>query len=308
MKRRSFLTWLAAPALLALLPRARAAGPLLFHEHGHGLAFSPDGKTLLAPSREGLAVYEDGSWWQAPGPEQGFSGFSVAQRAIYSSGHSLQGAAPGTPAGLLRSTDGGRSWQPLALAGEADFQLLAAGYHSDAIYVINARPNSAMPSAGIYVSFDEGRHWGSRAARGLSGEIHGLAAHPMDARIVALGTGSGLYLSRDAGESFALLGRSEPVTAVTFDHEGERLIYARALANDLGERKLAGRGQRPVRLPPLAYDYVTSLAHSPTDARTVAFATRKLDVYLTRDGGETWRRIASAGEAQHETDENHVRR
>lgn len=293
MNRRAFLRLAAGPALAAMLP-AHAAGPLLFHEHGHGLAFSPDGKVLLAPSEKGLAAYEDGAWWDAPGPAQGFSGFSVAAHAIYASGraHAPQAA----PAGLMRSVDGGRTWQTVALGGQADFRLIAAGYRSGAIYVLNASPNAVMAVAGLFVTRDEGKSWQSAAARGLDSEIHGLAAHPSNADIVAVGTGAGLYLSRDAGKSFLRLDHSEPVTALTFDHEGGRLLYARALSADLIERALDRPDRRTVRLPALRHDYPTCLAHSPVDARTLAVATRRRDVYLSRDGGRSWSRIASAGE------------
>ena len=294
ISRRSFLFLAGAHAVLAVLPAGQAAAPMLFHQHGHGLAFSPDGKVLLAPSEKGLAAYEDGAWWEAAGPAHGFSGFSVAKRAIYSSGLALSATA--APAGLLRSTDGGKTWQALALAGEANFQLLAAGYRSGAIYVFNPQPNRAMPSAGLYATTDEGKTWRHAAARGLSGEIHALAAHPSNAAIVAVGTGAGLYASRDGAESFSPVDGSEPVTALTFDHEGERMIYSRALSNDLMEQKLLGKGRHRMRLPRLVHDYVTCLAHSPVDDHTLAFATRKRDVYLSRDGGRNWRRLASNGE------------
>ena len=295
MDRRTFLRLAPAPILIARYGLARATRPLLFHEHGHGLAFSPDGKVLLAPSEKGLAAYEDGAWWEAPGPAQGFSGFSAAAHAIYASGRAhMPGAAP---AGLMRSTDGGRTWQAVALGGQADFRLIAAGYHSGAVYVLNIIPNAVMAAAGLFLTLDQGKSWHGTTARGLDGEIHALAAHPKNAQIVAVGTGAGLYLSRDAGESFARLDRSEAVTALTFDHEGGRLLYARALSNDVIDRSVEGSARRSLRLPRLARDYVTCLAHSPVDERTMAFATRRRDVYLTRDGGRSWSRIASEGEA-----------
>ena len=301
-ERRTFLLLAGAHAALAALRPAHAATPLLFHQHGHGLAFSPDGKLLLAPSEKGLAAYEGGAWWEAPGPAHGFSGFSVAERAIYSSGQPLAGAA--APAGLLRSTDGGRIWQALALAGDADLQLLAAGYRSGAIYVFNAQPNRVMPSAGLYLTMDEGKTWRQAAARGLAGEIHALAAHPSNAAVVAVGTGAGLYVSRDSAQSFSPADAGEPVTAVTFDHEGERILYSRALSNDLMEQALQGGSRHRIRLPRLVHDYVTCLAHSPIDEHTLAFATRKRDVYLSRDGGRNWRQLANHGEA-HAVDHTH---
>lgn len=291
----------AVAAVLLVAASTLAAQPELFHDHGHGLSFSSDGKTLLAPSHEGLAVYEDGDWWETSGPISGFSGFSVAESAIYSSGHSRPGVAAANSAGLIRSSDGGNTWHPLALAGEADFKLLAVGYRSNAIYVVNAWPNSAMPVPGLYVTRDEGRTWRHATARNLKGEIHGLAAHPHEAGTVAVATARGLYLSRDAGEDFLLLDRSEPTTAVTFDFDGKRVRYAWALSNKVVESALDGRQRKVLRLPQLKGDYVTCLAQNPKDGRVLAFATRRRDVYLTSDGGVSWLRIAEEGDAKGST-------
>ena len=54
--------------------------------HVHGLAFTPDGKTLVVPAHIGLALYRDARWTKAPGPAHDFMGFSMANKAIYSSG------------------------------------------------------------------------------------------------------------------------------------------------------------------------------------------------------------------------------
>lgn len=289
---------LACLALIALQPIAFAQP--LFHEHGHGLSFNSDGSGLFAPSHQGLAVYHDGRWEQAAGAAHGFSGFSAADGAIYSSGHSQPEPLPSRPAGLLRSADGGRTWTAIALAGEADFHLLAAGRASGAIYVLNGRPNSAMPRSGLYFTTDEGRSWRQVAARGLEGEVHGLAAHPRDPRTVAAGTGRGLYLSRDAGERFERRDGRGPVTAIAFAPEGERLRYATALSNALMEAGLRGKPRRLARLPAMRLDYATSLAQHPADDRILAIASRRRDAYLTRDGGRTWQRIAEAGEPRSE--------
>ena len=284
-------------ALLAVLVLSVRAEPLLFHDHGHGLSFSSDGKALLAPSHAGLAAYQDGVWEEPSSSIEGFSGFTVTERAIYSSGHARAGAPSRPAVGLVQSADGGRTWKSLALAGEADFQLLAAGYRSNAIYALNTRPNSAMPAPGLHVTHDEGKTWRHLVARGLVGEIHGLAAHPRQAGTVAVATGRGLYLSRDTGESFLRLDGREPATAVAFDLDGKRVRYARALSNEVVEMALEGRARRALRLPPLKLDYVTCLAQNPKDERVFAVATRRRDVYLTNDGGATWRKIAPDGDA-----------
>jgi photosystem II stability/assembly factor-like uncharacterized protein len=283
-----------------VLPPAPQAAPPLFHGHGHGLSFSVDGKALLAPSEAGVAIYQDKAWSEPADVKGSFSGFAVTGRGLYASGASAPGRQP---RGLVRSTDGGRSWQALALAGEADFPLLAAGYRSSALYVLNAGKNPAMPAPGIYATQDEGKSWRHAAARNLKGQIHGLAAHPGNGSIIAAATERGLYLSNDGGESFRRLDGRQPATAVAFNADGTRVRYALALAGELMESALDGRQRRAVRLPRLERDYVTCLAQSPQDAKVMAFATRRRDVYLSADSGASWRRIAAAQDAQKSEDE-----
>lgn len=295
--------------LFAAGAAAGQAAPLLFHDHGHGLAFSSDGKVLLAPSHGGLSVYRDGTWSEVSGSIRGFSGFSVAEHAVYSSGHSRPGTPVNEAEGLLRSRDGGESWTALApaLAGKADFRLLSAGYRSNALYVLSAQNNPVMPERGLYVTLDEGRTWRRAAVRGLEDEVHGIAAHPVRPEVVAIATGRGLYLSRDGGDSFARLDRRGPVTAVAFDFDGRRLRYARALTNEIVEVALDGKARKSMRLPPLRLDYVTCLTQNPANERVIAVATRRRAVYLSSDGGASWRRIAEGEDGGVDDESNPTR-
>lgn len=285
--------------LLLLLPLAAAAAshrldPLLLHVHG--LSFSSDGRALIVPSHNGLAVYRDGNWFEESGFTRDFTGFSVTERAMYASGHPSTDARRAAYFGLLKSTDDGKTWQPLALAGEADFHLLAAGFRSGAIYAVTQTSNSLMPSPGLYVTRDEGRAWRRAAASGLSGELHGLAAHPANAGTVAAATDRGLYLSHDAGERFRRLEGRQPVTTAAFENDGTRVRYVRALSNEVISVTLEGKGRRTIRLPQLGGDYVTHLAQNPRDERSLALATRKRSVLVTEDDGTTWRQIAKEGD------------
>ena len=209
--------WIAASAAVAASHTSaggRTGGePVLFHVHG--LAFSSDGKAILVPSHYGLTVYRSGGWSEVNGPIHDFAGFAVSESAIYASGHPPEGSALPDPLGLVKSTDGGETWQSLALGGEVDFHLIAAGYRSNAIYILNERPNSAMPAAGLYLTLSEGKTWRYGAARGLEGRILALAAHPREAETLAAATDRGLYLSRDAGGRFSRFERGA-VTAATF--------------------------------------------------------------------------------------------
>lgn len=174
---------------LALAGFAQAQSLTLTHVHG--LAWSADGKRLLIPSHHGLAVYENGKWSKAPGPQHDFMGFAATARHLYSSGHPAHGSGFTNPFGLVRSKDGGQTWEKLALEGETDFHLLATGWNTNAIYVWNPEPSSRMRRTGLHCTFDEGRAWKSVRAAGLEGEPHALAVHPNDPKTVAVATSSG---------------------------------------------------------------------------------------------------------------------
>ena len=81
---------------------------------------------------------------QGPGPQHDYMGFSATANRLYSSGHPAPGSGLVNPFGLIRSKDGGRTWDKLGLEGETDFHLLATAWNANAIYVWNPAPSSRM--------------------------------------------------------------------------------------------------------------------------------------------------------------------
>lgn len=286
-----------AVAVLAAAAGALRAEPVI--HHAHGLAFLPDGKTLVVPAHVGIAAYRDGRWSRAPGPVHDYMGFSAAQGAIYSSGHPAPGSALRNPLGLVKSSDGGATWQTLALSGEADFHVMASSWRGNAVYVVNAAPNSKMPQPGLYHTRDEGKSWTRGEAAGVDSQILALAAHPTDAATLAIGTlRGGAMLSRDAGKTFRPLGAQESVTAIVFEHGGRALLYAEAGAAALIRRPLGRDLNERVKLPALGKDLIAFIAQNPAEPKELAFVTRNRNVFLSRDAGASWRQIAREGEAQ----------
>ena len=281
-----------AAALLLAWSVSLGAEPLLIHLHA--MAFSSDGRSLLVSSHVGLTAWREERWSHELETGIDITGFAVAARGLYASGHPEPRGMLRDPIGLAHSEDGGR-WRSLALEGEADFHVIAAGYRTDAIYVLSHLPSRAMPEPGIHLTRDEGRSWKRAAARGLRGEVLALAAHPHEAGTVAAATDRGLYLSRDAGDGFRSIFR-EAVTSAAFSFDGKRLLFTPPLSNEIVRLPVEGGRRVSIRLPRLRGDYATHLALHPTDERTIAVGTRRRDVYLTTDGGRTWRRIAREGD------------
>ena len=278
---------------------AHAGSPVTL-THVHGLSYSVDGKQLLIPSHDGLAVYADGRWSKAAGPAHDYMGYSATRDAIYSSGHPAYGSGAVNPFGLIKSRDGGKTWQKLGLEGESDFHTLATGHGSNAVYVLNHQPNSRMSQAGIYYTLNDGLKWQRAEAKGLGPKIIGLAVHPTDAAVVAAGMDDGLYLSRNSAGSFERLVGGKQVLAASFDLDGEHLWFStfagKAALVRIGLK--AGEKAEEITLPALAQDAVAYIAQNPVRRDEIAIATFKRSVFLSKDRGRAWTRIATEGEAR----------
>ncbi len=291
MKRRVF-------ALLSLWALAGFVHSQVTLMHVHGLAYSSDGARLMIPSHHGLAVYENGKWSKAPGPQHDYMGFTAAAEALYSSGHPAPGSGLVNPFGLIRSRDGGKSWEKLDLEGETDFHLLGVGSNTKAIYVWNPAPSSRLKAEGLHYTLNDGREWKRPSAGGLAGEPRAIAVHPDDAKTVALATSEGLYLSRDSGERFVKLAGGGEGVSVFFELDGRRVWYGSYDGRARLSQLTLGPGQPfTVNLPPLKDDAVAYIAQNPVRKLEYAIATFKRSVFLSGDGGRTWKPIADRGKA-----------
>ena len=283
-----------AIAVLAMLGAAAAQADVTL-THVHGLAYSADGKKLMIPSHHGLAVYENGKWSKAPGPQHDYMGFSATAKHLYSSGHPAPGSGLVNPFGLIRSKDGGKTWDKLGLEGETDFHLLATSWNTNAIYVWNPAPSSRIKRPGLHYTLNEGFAWKPASAKGLQGDPHGLAVHPDEAANVAVATSSGIFESTDSGESFQRIAQGEG-TSVFYDLDGKQLWFGFFDGQArLARARLRGGPLEPVKLPELKKDAVAYIAQNPAKRDEYALATFERSVFLSRDGGRTWTPIAERG-------------
>jgi hypothetical protein len=286
----------AVAALGIVLAAAAHAQVTLVHVHG--LAYSADGKRLMIPSHFGLAVYENGKWSKAPGPQHDYMGFSATSKSIYSSGHPAAGSNLVNPFGLLRSQDGGNTWEKLALEGESDFHVMATSWNTHAIYVWNPAPNSRMKQAGLHYTRNDGFSWTRVSAKGLEGNPYALGVHPDDPKSVAVASPDGVFESSDAGESFAKISPVQGA-AVFFDLDGKHLWYGSYDTEArLARARLKGGPATQIKLPALTKDAVSFIAQNPARRDEYAIATFNRDVYLSKDAGRSWKAIAERGETQ----------
>jgi photosystem II stability/assembly factor-like uncharacterized protein len=265
--------------------------------HIHGLSYSADGKRLMIPSHHGLAVFENGRWSKAAGPAHDYMGYSATRDALYSSGHPAPGSGLANPFGLIKSLDGGKTWQKLGLERESDFHTLATSYGTNAVYVVNHAPNSHMSQAGIYYTLNDGLKWTRAAAKGLGPKLNSLAVHPTDAKVVAAGMDDGLYLSRNSAESFERLAGGQRVLAEAFDLDGQHLWFGTYAGKAALARIALKAGSKAEELPIPAQteDAVAYIAQNPVRRSEIAIATFKRNVFLSKDQGRSWTQIAKEG-------------
>jgi photosystem II stability/assembly factor-like uncharacterized protein len=286
-------------ALLAGLICASSAQAGVTLTHVHGLAYSPDGKRLMIPSHHGLAVYENGKWSKAPGPQHDYMGFAATAKNLYSSGHPAPGSGMVNPFGVIRSKDGGKTWDKLGLEGETDFHLLATSWNTNAIYVWNPAPSSRMKRPGLHYTLNDGFAWKPARAAGLAGEPRALAVHPDNPAIVAVATSQGLYLSTDSGESFAKAAGDGEGLSAFFDLNGKDVWYGAFEGRPtLARMPLKGGQAVQVTLPALTNDAVAYIAQNPARRLEYAIATFERSVFISKDSGQSWTRIAEGGDGR----------
>lgn len=264
--------------------------------HIHGLGYTSDGKTLMIPAHTGLVSYSEDKWSQAEAQEHDYMGFVMVDKGFYSSGHPGLDSKLENPLGIVKSEDMGKTITTLGLQGESDFHLMAASYKTHAIYVFNHAPNSMMDAMGLYFSQDDAATWVRSQMNGISGEPIALATHPTDEKVVVVGTELGLFISRDAGVNFErLLPDVGTVSAVTFGAGGD-LFVAAANAPAIYQLLQNGNIGKEITAPPIGQDDVVAyIAQNPADFSVISIATMQRDIFVSRDNGETWKKIADKG-------------
>lgn len=280
-------------ALTLLLPATAQA--IIELRHAHGIGYSADGSQVLIPNHFGIAVYREGRWSKVPGPAHDYMGFVVTRDFIFSSGHLAGSRGVTNLLGLMRSGDGGQSWITLGLEGQVEFHVVAAGYLSNALYVHNAEPNAAMPRAGIYRMMGERLvGWRGAAGRGLQGEIGMLTAHPTDAATIAAATTAGLFLSRDGGDEFQPMATELRATAARFTLEGDAILLGTLKGKEPGLVRIGIEDglRKELSLPAFGRDAVANIAQNPARRTELALISFERAVFMSSDGGKTWKRIA----------------
>ena len=247
-------------------------GPL----HVHGLGPAPDGGLLVA-THTGLFRAEGGELERVGETIQDLMGFAAAEDGtLLASGHPdpEDAQARGLPPhlGLIRSADGGHTWETVSLAGEADFHALRA--YGTRLYGFDASGGRLLAST------DGGQTWEQRPSPGLLADLVGDPAQPE--RLLAAGE-QGIAVSEDAGRSWRVL--AERIGLFAWPEGGP--VY---LVDAEGVIHTSPDGERWSRAGETGEPPAALVATGP---RELYFAGHDGEVLRSEDGGRTWSPFAS---------------
>ncbi len=226
--------------------------------------------------------------WIPVGPPGG------SVRALASDPRDPQRVYLGTADGILyRSDDGGLDWQRLTpgfpLRGCSLDEIAVVGHGT--VFIGYREVHGS--GGGVARSNDGGRTF--TVLKGVNGEsVRALAVAPSDPRVIAAGTLTGVFLSRDGGTAWArITPRGHPdlrnVGSLAFDPTDPRTIYAGTW--HLGWKTLDGGATwSPVHNGMIDDSDVMTLTVNPRDPETI-YATACSGIYQSTSSGQWWMKM-----------------
>lgn len=170
--------------------------------HVHGLGINPADKALVIATHTGIYRVPPNAQQAARvgDSRQDTMGFTVVgANRFLGSGHpdprAMRESSLPPNLGLIESTDGGRTWTPISLLGEADFHVLRS--RGRLVYGFDST------NARLLVSVDRGRTWSRRPIPGL---LIDLAVHPDTPSTLVAATERGLIASLDRALTWQAVG------------------------------------------------------------------------------------------------------
>jgi photosystem II stability/assembly factor-like uncharacterized protein len=276
-----------------------------------GLQRSDDGGSTWVPSGEGIAdpnavyslvaapsdpsvVYaaagdrlyrsEDGGRTWGPGTAPPGAGFVSALAIDQLDAQTLYVSDFAT---VYRSTDGGASWSPRdsgLTVGETGFlaSLAAAATRPTTLYAVTDRA--------LFRSTDAGGHWSL-----LNDDFFGtiapwsIAVDPSDPNRIYRGSGLGVFVSEDGGETFAPASRGLPgVAAQTVVAGPGAVVHAGLVFGGVASSLDGGLTWRPGTGGDVEFESIISLAADPSVAGRVYAGSYTGRFFRSVDDGSTW--------------------
>lgn len=243
----------------------------------HGLAVAPDNSSrLYVATHHGLIRATNDTDWCRLGPIADYMGFTAHPTdgdVFWVSGHPQGGGNMG----VRQTTDGGHTWETLALEG-VDFH---------AMTVARADPDRLWGTfrGEVYRSLDGGHDWdiiGDAPDTFLA-----MTSHPTD-RDIVYGVGQeGIHASGDSGLNW-ILAFDRPTRAFAIHPEDPNTMLA-VFEDGLHRSRGSAANWEPLDLQ--VQGTLGHIAFSPSEPDTIYVATYQGGIHKSTDGGDSWEQV-----------------
>jgi photosystem II stability/assembly factor-like uncharacterized protein len=255
--------------------------------HIHGLGIDPADRIILYIATHGDFYHShDGS---PPfkvdiirADYMAFNAPPITGIPLYASGH----PSTGGNTGLIKSTDGGQSWESVAkvLEPPVDFHAMA---------VSKSNPDTIIGfdsgARGLFRTTDAGKTWETLQ---YPDYISALTISPNDSQIIFAGTGKGIFQSNDGAKTWTQLDEYKGINilALAFDENG--VLYT---TNQFGLSRTADLGKTWEKINGTDLTITSIAVDSQNKIIYVAGYSRDgyQEVYRTKDDGSNWEIIGT---------------
>jgi photosystem II stability/assembly factor-like uncharacterized protein len=214
--------------------------------HVHGLGIDPSDPSVLYIATHGdFYKSVDGETPVKVDKQRAdYMAFNAPQTSgvpLYASGH----PSTGGNTGLIKSTDGGQTWQNVAtvLDPPVDFHAMAIS-KSDPSVILGFDSGGR----GLFKTTDAGKTWNKFDYPDQY--VTSLAISPGDPRLIIAGTSEGLYQSNDGAVSWTQLNQYKGITVMALAFDADGSLYASTEEFGLARSSDLGENWESIKRPP----------------------------------------------------------
>jgi photosystem II stability/assembly factor-like uncharacterized protein len=239
-----------------------------------------------------FTTYDRGLTWVLSANQQALHGKNVISLAA--SPRSPEQLIAGTYDGLLRSSDGGRTWRTVDAFSKTE----AANGKIHDVSFSNANPNTIFVATdhGLFRSVNGGLSWRKNSAVEPNTAVYKVSLHSLDSRLMMLRTSRGVLISRNEGIAWVRLNLGEATTvydaAFSDTLQGRMFVgTSRGLLYSADGGRSWNRGGKG--LPLIRVDQILSVRSRPQEMYVLS--RERHQVWRSVNGGLDWQEVDRRG-------------
>ncbi|WP_017197943.1 F510_1955 family glycosylhydrolase [Arthrobacter sp. M2012083] len=250
-------------------PSIELSDKALPSSHVHGLSVNGETSQVLLATHDGLFDVTKQPASKIGGTND-LMGFTAGQDGVfYASGHPGPGSDLPNPLGLIKSTDGGQTWEKLSRQGESDF------------HALTTTKSGIVAFDGQLRSSPDGKTWNTVAAMFAPAV---LAGHP-DSDTVLGTTTEGIQRSTDGGTTWDLLQGGPVIQYAAFANP----VEAAGVAPDGTTYYSADAGATWTKKGRVDGEVLAIAAVKGADGKPWIWAATPDGIVVSTDGGASFR-------------------